>query len=198
MPAFNLAKLFLAGNTPQLHIGRENISAFVFDMNILFERFITQFIIRHRMDILSEGWRNTLIHPQSQGVTCYLARRFLDDHPAVLLKPDILFTMSSTTRPWLIIDAKYKQLVTNRRSLNISNDDVHQMLAYVTRFDCPRAMLLYPNTALSDRQRQHLVIDANHSHLLINTINLRQPLQDPKPLIGELREIFQSLPLTDG
>ena len=197
-PAFNLAKLFLSGNTPQLSVGRDNLYAFVFDMNMLFERFITQFIICHRINILPEVWRNTLIRPQSQGVTCYLAHRFLDDRPAVLLRPDILFTMSSTAKPWLIIDAKYKQLVSNRRSLNISNNDVHQMLAYVTRFDCSRAMLLYPNTALSDRQRQHLVIDSNHSHLLINTINLRQPLQDPRPLIGELREIFQSLPLMDG
>ncbi|MDT8301666.1 MAG: hypothetical protein RQ760_09295, partial [Sedimentisphaerales bacterium] len=45
-PAFNIARMFIEHSTPMLSSGKTTSFAFVFDMNVLFEQFIAQFIKR--------------------------------------------------------------------------------------------------------------------------------------------------------
>ncbi len=188
-PAFNLARLFIENSSLQLTAGQHQTFAFVFDMNRLFEEFVSRFITRYRSHILPQDWKDVRIRAQSQGQTIYLAERLPDGREVFRLVPDLLLTRPSGN-PLLILDTKYKQLDVNRRQLGVSEDDMYQMLAYATRLDCPRTLLLYPQSAASSRTLAQFETLGHPNHLVVATINLRQPLNRPDGLVQELRDNF--------
>ena len=73
-PVFNLACMFLAQEALQLQAGKIQAFTFLFDMNLLFERFVTGFLRRHRHQALPEGLQECEILPQGRGVPRWLAR----------------------------------------------------------------------------------------------------------------------------
>jgi 5-methylcytosine-specific restriction enzyme subunit McrC len=192
-PAFNLARLFIENSAFQLSAGQHRTFAFVFDMDRLFEEFVYRFIARRRKHILPEEWADVCIRAQSQGEIIYLAERLPDRQQVFRLIPDLLFTKPSG-KPMLILDTKYKQLDTSQRRLGISEGDMYQMLAYATRLDCPRLLLLYPQWAGSQKAPIEFEMLGHPNLLIAATINLRQPLNRPDGLIQELRDILKEVP----
>ena len=62
------------------------------------------------------------------------------------LAPDLLFTRDTTGDPQrLIIDTKWKRL-PDRSTARPGNADLYQLYAYLHRYDCKCAFLLYPHT----------------------------------------------------
>jgi 5-methylcytosine-specific restriction enzyme subunit McrC len=187
-PAFNMARLFLSASAVRPAGGDLAGYAFTFDMNVLFERFMAAFISHHRASILPERWRGAAIVVQADGRPVYLAQ--VDGQPVLRLRPDLLLEISVESSPVLIADTKYKTLRPGARGAHLSEEDVYQMLAYSTRFGCPRLLLLYPQTTTAGKLRQVVEIASPHARLLAATLDLRRPLSTPALLQEELRAVF--------
>jgi 5-methylcytosine-specific restriction enzyme subunit McrC len=140
-PLLNLARLFLEMAVPSPRAGNVSTFAFVFDMNQLFESFISNFIRRHRSEILPSRFNACELLVQSAGAVRALAQQ--GDREVFHLKPDILFR-SGHTFP-LIIDTKYKMLGAEAHS-GVSQADFYQMYAYANRYCCDHTLLLFPQS----------------------------------------------------
>ncbi|MBD1848130.1 hypothetical protein H6F89_33215 [Cyanobacteria bacterium FACHB-63] len=92
MGCFHLACLFLERLGLQLSASDVNTFSFVFDMNQLFERFITGFIQHHRNEILPSSLKQCELLSQGQRVVKYLASR--DGQRVFRLKPDLIFQVN--------------------------------------------------------------------------------------------------------
>lgn len=142
-PALNLARMFLDGGALQLTEGDNDSFAFIFDMNRLFEAFVAAFLIRHKESILPASLEGADILVQAKGAAYFLARA--EDKPVFQLAPDILLRTRDSFP--LILDTKYKQLQAHMRTQGVDQADFYQMHAYAHRYNCPRVLLLYPQTA---------------------------------------------------
>lgn len=190
-PAFNLARLFLSARAIRPISGTVGVYSFTFDMNSLFERFVTALLKRYRDQILPGDWLTATILAQSEGIPVYLAHAA--GKPVVRLRPDLIVQNPGGSSPVLIADLKYKLLQPARRGLGLAEEDLYQMLAYATRLNCSRLLLIYPQPPTSGKMRQELVFDSPPVRLLASTINLRRPLSNPVEILSEMREIFHQI-----
>jgi 5-methylcytosine-specific restriction enzyme subunit McrC len=170
-PIFNLACMFLSQESLQLQTGEMQVFTFLFDMNLLFERFVAGFLRRHRLQALPEALQECEILAQGSGTPRWLARTRPDGGRNMFrLKPDLLFRQRDRTIP-LIVDTKYKTQTA------IAEADAYQMHAYATRYQCPEVLLLYPEGQMPT---QTLYIEnpigQPHTRLRTQTINLRHNL----------------------
>ena len=196
-PLLNLARLFLAESSLQLAAADFSTFAFVLDMNQLFESFLVGFIERHRAALLPDALAGCELLPQARGATIHLARRTDTGAPVFRLVPDLAFRLAG--RFPLLLDAKYKRLSPADARLGVSQSDFYQMHAYARRFDCPRVLMLYPQTAempAPQRVRFELksggLVDAA-------SINLRVDLGSPASraeLTAELKSLLSGEGLT--
>jgi 5-methylcytosine-specific restriction enzyme subunit McrC len=143
-PLLNLAKLFLRASSLQTAHGSVETFAFVFDMNRLFEQFVTRTIVRRLRHVYEPlGW---LPRPQS-------ARRALltdeSGRQRFWLRPDLLFE-DAAGRTVLVLDTKYKRPDLADPQAGVAEADAYQMYAYARRYDCPRVVLLYPASLTVD------------------------------------------------
>ena len=145
LPAMRLARLILAHLTLQDHHGDTTASAFMLDMNNLFERFVTERLraeLSGRLEV--EGQKSSA----------------LDTNERVTIKPDLLFKRDGVSVG--VADIKYKLRDTdetaktsessdiNEPSENYtgsgvwaSTSDYYQLLAYTTALDHPTGTLIY-------------------------------------------------------
>ena len=147
LPAMRLARLILAHLTLQDQHGDTTASAFMLDMNKLFERFVTERLraeLSGRLEV--EGQKNSA----------------LDTTGRVQIKPDLLFKRDGVSVG--VADIKYKLRDTDEifKTHEIANDninepsgnytgsgvwastaDYYQLLAYTTALDHPTGTLIY-------------------------------------------------------
>lgn len=143
-PLLALARLFLDGGSLQLSGGGHETFAFVFDMNRLFESFVFRFLQRHRAALLPAALSECALLPQTSGAAKPLARR--DGQPVFRLAPDLAFRAPDGAFS-LLLDTKYKALTPADRAAGVAQSDLYQMYAYARRYECPRILLLYPQTS---------------------------------------------------
>jgi len=187
-PIFDLACTFLFHETMELSAGKTPIFSFLFDMNVLFERFIAGFIRCYRDKILPDAYKNCELLIQSRGDQRWLARNQKSDGRLMFrLRPDIVLRQSDHSVP-LIVDTKYK--IDQR----IAEGDAYQMHAYATCFECPEILILYP---VSYMVPQNLSLENPSSEikpiLRTYTINLRHDLSKARgreDLSEQLRQSF--------
>jgi len=191
-PIFNLAKLFIEGNVVETSTGSDGAYAFVFDMNMLFERFIARFIKENRDAILPEYLKNCNIYTQAVTNRRAFAKN-LDGKNVFNLKPDIIFKERDSVK--LIIDTKYKLLNKTERKVGVSISDMYQMAAYASRYECSNVILLYPRTAgVNDSILEEYELEKINCKIKIATVDLRIDFKDStnkSKLINELSEILQ-------
>lgn len=120
--ADRLARLVLAGSGITNRAGGEGASAFLVNMNAVFETYL-----EHR---LRRALRGRLVVSGQHGAQ-------LDRVGHVRIRPDLLF--SRARRPVYVGDAKYKLTASGfgRES------DYYQLLAYTTALDLPEGVLVY-------------------------------------------------------
>ncbi len=190
-PLLNLARLFLDGGALQLAAGDLTTFAFVLDMNQLFEAFIVNMIRRYRQEILPSGLRDCDLLPQSRGAAYYLAR--MDGRQVFHLKPDLAFRKDGAFP--LLLDAKYKRLNTADIRWGVSEDDFYQMHAYAHRYDCPRMVLVYPQTAeTTSPLHKCFVLEGCSNVIAAATLDLRNDLHQSsnrKQLVDSLSEMLK-------
>jgi 5-methylcytosine-specific restriction enzyme subunit McrC len=127
--AISIARLLLLNYHPDLAHGRNNVLALMFDMNDLWEAWITKRLDRVRIEA---GFQDTFLRAQVKKTfwTCNTGER-------IKQKPDIIIEAGSSPR--IILDTKWK--IIDRRP---SEDDIRQMFAYNRLFGTKRAYLLFP------------------------------------------------------
>jgi 5-methylcytosine-specific restriction enzyme subunit McrC len=189
-PLLDLARLFLDGGGLQLLSGgARDTFAFVFDMNKLFEQFVFGFLSRHRAEILPADLRDCDLLPQSRGATRHLAQRD-NGLPVFRLEPDIAFRKPDGTFP-LLLDTKYKRLDPFDRAHGVSQADFYQMFAYAHRYDCPRVLLVYPQTETSGSLSERFMTGNPPRKIAAVTVDLHLDLGSPagkRSLTNELRD----------
>jgi 5-methylcytosine-specific restriction enzyme subunit McrC len=111
------------------------------------------------------------------------------------LKPDLAIRSGQAFA--LLIDAKYKLLTSEVFGVDVGQGDFYQMFAYAHRYDCPRVVLLYPQTAdIPDALCCDFALEnANGKLVTAATVDIRADLgqlEGRKQLIARLKELFQS------
>jgi 5-methylcytosine-specific restriction enzyme subunit McrC len=193
-PLLNLALLFLQHLGLSLSANDQTSFAFMFDMNRLFESFLTRFLQRHRRAILPESLKASRILPQSHQATLHLAQH--QSQPVFRLKPDIVLRNPSGYP--MLMDVKYKRLNPSDRTLGITAADLYQMTAYLQRFATPQVILIYPQTVgMPQPIRAHFSLQATPGTIRAVTVDLLKDLSQKKAeqeLVLELKQILATAP----
>jgi 5-methylcytosine-specific restriction enzyme subunit McrC len=193
LPPFNLARLFLEGQTVQLLHGGQRASAFVFDMDSLFQQFVASLMQNQSKRILPEAWKDSQIELQGSRSNKHLVQPASPaEGPMFRLKPDILLRLSGLPR--LIIDTKNKALPIQQPHRAVDAGDVFQMMAYALRFQCSDVLLLYPRTFGGGKKPTScLLIDNSPIRIYVASLDLHQPLDQLDRIVWDIRMILDSI-----
>lgn len=135
-PALRLAQLVLRNLSLLDRVGANAASAFLVDMNDLFQRFVTQRLTR--------ALRGRLVVEAEPTAYLGIGRR-------VAMAPDLLFKRGGA--PVFVGDTKYKLSETGHGR----SADYYQMLAYVTALNLPAGVLIYCQESGEGPQREEVV-----------------------------------------
>lgn len=151
-PAIELAKLILRATTFEVEHGTVRTSAFLVDMNRVFEDFV------------AIALRESLKLPERVFVPEMKGKRLVLDHAGkVNLRPDLSWWESG--RCVFAGDVKYKNLYSDR----IIHPDLYQLLAYTIAADLPGGLLIY--AAGETDEATHTIPYAN-KELRVMTLDL--------------------------
>ncbi len=140
--------MILFGSTYSVEQGPQSYYALIFDMNLVFEKYITK-LLRHSLQEYTFHYQEDL----------HLAS---DHHPEFEYKrnkkrliPDIIVKEQGVSIG--IIDTKYKPDLSRGY---ISNADTYQMMAYCVANESDKALLLYPKLPAQDelKERGHFIV----------------------------------------
>ncbi|QNE73792.1 restriction endonuclease [Streptomyces finlayi] len=177
-PALRLAEAVLRGTTPEHRPGQLPLDGFLFDMNVLFEDFVT--------GALREAVREHGLVGRLQD-----AHR-LDTAGRIRIVPDLVVHGPGGRSPLAVVDAKYKK----EKAGAYPNADLYQMLAYCTALGLGEGHLVY--AAGQSGGRVHDVRgsrrpDSEAGEPYGGGVRLHQHVLDldrePAALLGALREL---------
>lgn len=172
-PFISLARLFLENASLELQSSRFRTFSLLFDMNVLFEEFIGEFLKKYGGEILDKTEFSGCRVQLQKGV------KWLVEEPrSFKLIPDIILSDGEIK---LIIDTKYKILDSRMPHFGVSQSDIYQMFAYARKYGCGKIVLLYPwSENLGDSPKTDILqvyrFDEN-SRLYIAVVNLRRDLR---------------------
>ena len=135
-PVFRYCEWLLAGFHPDIFAGQAEALSLLFDMNRLFENFVSALFRR--------AYRGTTCRIHLQGPVHALALDW-KDQPTFPLRPDIVVDDAAGVR--LIADAKWKRLDRAAGQYGIAAADVYQLVSYARRYACHDVALIYPSHA---------------------------------------------------
>lgn len=152
--AIDIARLLLLRYHPDLQQGKQNVLALMFDMNLLWEKFVFVTLCKYLKDY----------NVQEQTPKPYWK---MEGYRSVSLRPDIKLNKDNKN---YIIDTKWK-LIENKKP---SSQDLQQMFAYTKYFSSSHTVLLYPGTHNSLRKGffHHELLNENTYPCSIGTIAL--------------------------
>ena len=135
--ALGMARLILGRRAPTLQVGGEPVLALLFDMSVLWERYVASLLRRAA--------------PSGLRVRVQDSRRFWEpaNSPVRTVRPDILVVDGVTGDARLVLDTKWKVPKNGRPS----DDDLRQMFVYNELYGCRESLLVYPETGLSTPSR---------------------------------------------
>jgi 5-methylcytosine-specific restriction enzyme subunit McrC len=167
-PALRLAEMILRASSLEGSRGPVASVAFVFDMNRVFE------------DFLSVSLRESL--RRHGGEVRLQAAGWLDREGSVAIRPDV--TWWEAGRPRAVVDAKYKVL----GSSGVRNEDAYQMLSYCTALGLDRGYLVY---AAGGAERERTVEVRNSPcRVCVRTVDVEQP---PESVLGQVADLVGEL-----
>ncbi len=168
-PVLALARLVLIDRSPDLAgrlVGDHRSCALVWDMNVLFERFVGRVLQRS----FAEDWTVKL-----QDASRCLASH-ADGRGAFPLVPDIL--LSGRRGDVVVADTKWKALDPGDATLGVAGADAYQLVAYARTYEASLAVLVYPHhgAAAPGLQREFRVAGGHGPlRLRIVTVDLARP-----------------------
>lgn len=143
-PALKLAELIVRASSISAEHGQVSSTSFVFDMNEVFESFLTA--------RLTEAFRRLGGWVERQ--------RGASLASGLHMRTDITWHGAGGTRA--VIDAKYKSLVDHK---TMPNADAYQMLAYCVALGLPRGYLVYAKDAGQGERRYSIVRHGYEIHV---------------------------------
>lgn len=166
-PAVSLARLIVTTTGLEAQAGGEDASAFVVDMNDVFERFVRA-ALREQLRLDAKAFPAA-----SRGHTLYLdTGRFIE------LKPDLSWWDAGHCV--FAGDCKYKRTVGT-----VPNADIYQMLAYLTALQLPEGLLIYP---AGEDVPPELVIKRASKRVHVRALDVSRP---PAQLMHDVRSLAQ-------
>lgn len=127
-----LAKMILCSTSPGQSGQGEKIYSLMFDMNLVFERFVAA--------ELQASLAGTGLAVRTQLSGRSLLQK--EGKPKFYLRPDI--GVFSGDKLVCLIDTKWKRLDPHKSHFGISQADMYQMYAYGKEFNVPLTIILYP------------------------------------------------------
>jgi 5-methylcytosine-specific restriction enzyme subunit McrC len=121
-PLHALCRFFLDHNGPSHQVGERRMLPFLLQMDLLFETFVAQWLIRRLAG--SYAVKPQQEYPFGSGA----------------FRADILVFDAQTGQPLWVLDTKYKRDATPAAA------DIAQVVAYATAFGAPEAVLIYPSS----------------------------------------------------
>lgn len=125
--AIEFARLLLLNYHPDVTQGQEDVLALMFDMNLLWEKFIYASLLKDMedsVDIAAQSFKSFWIPQKGQGVG---------------MQPDIVVSRGERT---MVLDTKWKDL----KGSNPTSDDLRQLYVYHDYFNAAKAALVYPGS----------------------------------------------------
>ena len=120
-------KTFLLGNSFSPYKGDDVAFALLFDMNLLFESYVGDYLKKSGLDVSLQDRGKYLV----------------EDPKTFALKPDIV--INKDKEDMIIADTKWKILSEEKANNGISQADMYQLYAYGTKYkNCKRLFLIYP------------------------------------------------------
>ncbi|MFB7376305.1 McrC family protein [Kitasatospora purpeofusca] len=166
--ALHLARAVLDGSVPEYISGELRIDGFLFNMNKLFEDFVTV--------ALREAFRGT-------DCTCRLQDpHYLDEAGEIRMKPDVVLYGPEGT-PQAVADAKYKA----EKSSGFPDGDLYQMLAYCTALGLRDGHLVY-----AKGNAPHIAHQVRHAGIVIHQHALDLD-RGPADLLGEIHSLARRM-----
>jgi len=173
---FSLWKMLYFWNSPDFSKNLENNFSLLFDMNILFEEFIVEFMKINKNNLSTEGF-----YPQGaprsplKNIDSQVSNKYVFINNKFNLKPDIIINYLNDEI--LVIDTKYKKLSKNKANNWVSSQDIYQMFVYWMRYfwdynieKKKNIILLYPDYDWEDYNTIHL--SEENINIFIKTINM--------------------------
>ena len=170
-PALKLAELVLAGASLSSNIGEIRSTTFVFDMNRVFEDFVTA-AFREAM----RKWGG-VVRDQVTPFSLDVAGR-------LSLKPDLSWWDGGSCLA--VIDAKYKAIDEGV----MRHPDAYQMLAYCIAYGLPRGYLVYARDT-GEESRTHRVRHSGHE-IVVTTIDVEK---EPEDLLADVAAVAREIAL---
>jgi len=186
---FSLWKMLYFWNSPDFSSNLENNFSLLFDMNLLFEEFIVEFMKNNKEQI----------NPEISTIDSQVSNRYVFENNKFTLKPDIYISYNDESN--VVIDTKYKKLDSSKTNNWVSSQDIYQMFIYWMRYfweyntnKRKNIILLYPNY---DREDYDITLTAEENiNIFIRTINMNLDLSSLKGksnLNNQLKNIILSL-----
>ncbi len=151
--ALEIARLILLNYHPDLSSGNNNVLAIMFDMNLLWERFVLTSLINIsdknfgiRYQVKKDFWKTKAKRPTS-------------------IIPDIVIQGGKDVN--LVLDTKWKNVSNGIPSM----EDLRQMFAYMKYFKAKKVALVYPGES-SNCQDGHFFKSENSNELGIEKCSI--------------------------
>lgn len=162
--AVELAVAILAGASIELEHGALRGSAFMIDMNLVFERFLRT-ALRDALSLSRFEW------PERPKVEA------LDLDRRIAIQPDLTWLEDSTVV--FVGDAKYKRVAAG----GAPNADLYQLNAYATAFALPAGLLVY---AEGQEPESVHVVRHTGTRLIIRTLDING---QPAEVLASVRQL---------
>jgi 5-methylcytosine-specific restriction enzyme subunit McrC len=136
--ALLLARMILEQQMPRLRSGETSVFSLMFDMNILWERYVVA--------VLQRAARGSSLKVDAQAASAFWRASGLSMRT---IRPDVI--LRDKTRPAevaLILDTKWKRLEPG----GPKDADLRQMFVYGELLRCERTLLLYPGAGADPRR----------------------------------------------
>jgi len=176
----SLARLLLGERYQTSSSGSTGGYALLFEMNVLFEEYITRLLKRAlagtSLKVSSQGGHRDCLYEDGTG-------RFRT-------RPDIV--IRDGTGIALIIDTKWKRMAPkiDDPKQGVSQADVYQLMAYSQIYACDRVMLLYPHhvelPSTSVRKEYNIAAKHGPSRLIVSTIDVASGNSDVSGALASL------------
>lgn len=128
-------KIFLKKQTFTAYQGSEKAFALLFDMNELFESFVAWHLKRY----VAHEQCEYKVKIQDTGKHLLLEN---DKENKFRIRPDIVGYKNNKAN--FIADTKWKILNFSRNDYGVSQSDLYQIFAYLSKYQCQNGILIYP------------------------------------------------------
>lgn len=201
---FAFSRLVLTERAPAAAAGAQNTFSLLFDMNVVYENFVAEFLRRY---VLTDDLADCKLFAQATSRLQHLVYRPPAELPpdyrprkhgkkTLALKADLLIERGDQR---LVMDTKWKRLSEEKGGRQgVSRDDLFQLFAYAHNYRAQHNVLLYPQPAGEvDVQVFDLPVrEGGESPQQIHArfVDLNRDLRaSRKALVGELRGLVSKM-----